>query len=68
MPELADLILEKFGEERDDGVRRLYRIPVVFRADVWQSIMPHALMCYGASQLKYWSQYSPDGRERFQQR
>ena len=68
MPELADLILEKFGEERDDGVRRLYRFPVVFPADVWQSIMPHALMCYGASQLKYWSQYSPDGRERFQQR
>ena len=68
MPEVADLILQKFCEERDDGVRRLYRFPVVFPADVWQSIMPHALMCYGASQLKYWSQYSPDGRERFQQR
>lgn len=65
MPEVADLILEKFGEERDDGVRRLYRFPVVFPADVWQAIMPHALMCYGASQLKYWSEYSPDGRERY---
>ena len=40
----------------------------VFPADVWQAIMPHALMCYGASQLKHWSEYSPDGRERFQQR
>ena len=65
MAEVADLILEKFGEERDDGVRRVYRFPVVFPADVWQSIMPHALMCYGASQLKYWSEYSPDGRERY---
>ena len=64
MPEVADLILEKFGEERGDGVTRLYRFPVVFPADAWQAIMPHALMCYGASQLKYWSEYSPDGRER----
>jgi hypothetical protein len=65
MPEVADLILEKFGEEHGDGVTRLYRFPVVFPADAWQAIMPHALMCYGASQLKYWSEYSPDGRERY---
>jgi hypothetical protein len=65
MPEVAELILEKFSEERGDGMRRLYRFPVVFPADAWQAIMPHALMCYGASQLKYWSEYSPDGRERY---
>ena len=65
MPEVADLILEKFGEDRGDGVARLYRFPVVFPADAWQAIMPHALMCYGASQLRYWSEYSPDGRERY---
>jgi hypothetical protein len=65
MPEVADLILEKFGEDRGDGVTRLYRFPVVFPADAWQAIMPHALMCYGGSQLKYWSEYSPDGRERY---
>ncbi len=65
MPEVADLILEKFGEDRGDGVTRLYRFPVVFPADAWQAIMPHALMCYGASQLKYWSEYSPNGRERY---
>src|SRR5438128_81195 len=35
MPEVADLILEKFGEDRADGVRRLYRFPVVFPADAW---------------------------------
>jgi hypothetical protein len=64
-PELADLILEKFGEERGDGTRRLYRFPVVFPSDAWQTIMPHALMCYGANELKYWSEYSADGRERY---
>jgi hypothetical protein len=65
MPEVADLINNKYGEDRGDGVTRLYRFPVVFPADAWQTIMPHALMCYGASELKYWSQYSPDGRERY---
>ena len=65
LPEVADLILQRFGEERGDGVRRLYRFPVVFPADAWQAIMPHALMCYGANELKYWSAYSPDGRERY---
>jgi hypothetical protein len=65
MPEVAGLILEKFGEDRGDGELRLYRFPVVFPADAWQAIMPHALMCYGASQLKYWSEYSSDGRERY---
>jgi hypothetical protein len=64
LPEVADLIVRKFGEERGDGVRRLYRFPVVFPADRWQAIMPHALTCYGANELKYWSAYSADGRER----
>jgi hypothetical protein len=64
MPEVADLILEKFGEDRGEGVRRLYRFPVVFPADRWQAIMPHALVCYGASELKYWSEYSADGCKR----
>jgi hypothetical protein len=65
MPEVADLILQKFGEERGDGVRRLYRFPLVFPADAWQAIMPHALMCYGANELRYWAEYSPDGRDRY---
>ena len=33
MPEVADLILEKFGEDGGDGLRRLYRFPVVFPAE-----------------------------------
>jgi hypothetical protein len=65
LPEVADLIVQRFGEERGDGVRRLYRFPVVFPADAWQAVMPHALMCYGANELKYWSEYSPDGGERY---
>lgn len=65
LPEVADLILTLFGEDRGDGVIRLYRFPVVFPADRWEAVMPHALMCYGANELKYWSAYSPDGRERY---
>ena len=65
MPEVADRILELYGEDRGEGGRRLYRFPVVFPADAWQMILPHALMCYGSSQLKYWSEYSPDGRNRY---
>jgi hypothetical protein len=64
LPEIADQILSKFGEDRGDGVKRLYRFPVVFPADRWEAILPHALMCYGANKLKYWSEYSADGRER----
>ena len=65
VPEVADQILELYGEDRGDGVKRLYRFPVVFPADQWQAVMPHGLMCYGSSQLKFWSAYSPDGRDRY---
>ena len=65
MPELAQLILDKYGEDRGDGVRRLYRFPVIFPVDSWQDVMPHSLKCYGASQLKYWAEYSADGATRF---
>lgn len=65
MPEICQQILDLYGEDRGDGVKRLYRFPVVFPADQWLTIMPHALKAYGSSQLKFWSQYSRDGRERF---
>ena len=63
-PQIAHQILESFGEDRGDGVRRLYRIPVVFPADQWQSVMPHELVAWGANERKFWSEYSPDGRVR----
>ena len=63
-PQIAHQILESFGEDRGDGVRRLYRIPVVFPADQWQSVMPHELVAWGANERRFWSEYSPDGRVR----
>jgi Recombination directionality factor-like len=64
-PEIADMIMGKFAEDRGDGVKRLYRFPVVFPADQWQQVMPHGMHCYGSSELKYWSEYSPDGTTRY---
>lgn len=63
-PDTARQIMDLYGEDRGDGVRRLYRFPVIFPADVWQMIMPHDLVCWGAGEKKYWSEYAPDGRTR----
>jgi len=63
-PETARQILDLYGEDRGDGVRRLYRFPVVFPADVWQAVMPHDLVCWGAGEKKFWSEYAADGRTR----
>ncbi len=64
-PEVACQILEAYGEDRGDGIRRLYRFPVVFPSDVWQTVMPHELVAWGANEKKFWSEYSPDGRVRY---
>ncbi|MYM96456.1 recombination directionality factor [Duganella vulcania] len=63
-PETARQMLDLYGEDRGDGVRRLYRFPVVFPADVWQAVMPHDLVCWGAGEKKFWSEYAADGRTR----
>jgi hypothetical protein len=62
-PEIAGQILSRYGEDRGEG-HHLYRFPVVFPADAWQSVMPHELACWGAHDKRYWSEYSPDGRAR----
>lgn len=62
-PEVARAILEAHGEERGEG-RRLYRFPVVFPSDYWQTVMPHELAAWGTHEKHYWSQYSADGRVR----
>ncbi|HYN61978.1 MAG TPA: hypothetical protein VET87_20950 [Rubrivivax sp.] len=62
-PQIAGQILEAHGEDRGEG-RRLYRFPVVFPADRWQTVMPHELAAWGAQEKRYWSQYSADGRVR----
>ncbi|MCU6435243.1 hypothetical protein LPB67_15820 [Undibacterium sp. Jales W-56] len=64
-PEVASQILDAFGEVRADGVKRLYRFPVVFPSDMWQAVMPHELVAWGANEKKYWSEYAPDGRVRY---
>lgn len=62
-PELARQILDAYGEDRGEG-RHLYRFPVLFASDHWQSVMPHELAAWGVSGKRYWSQYSPDGKLR----
>ena len=62
-PALAEQLLDAHGEDRGKG-RRLYRFPVVFPSDHWQTVMPHELAAWGANEKRYWSAYSPDGRVR----
>lgn len=64
-PAMVGQILDTYGEVRDDGVKRLYRFPVVFPADRWQTVMPHELVTWGANDKKFWSEYAPNGRERY---
>ena len=64
MPQVARQILERYGEDRGDGVVRLYRFPVVFAADSLLDVMPHKLEVYGAGSIKFWSEFSDDGERR----
>jgi Recombination directionality factor-like len=63
--EIAAEILTAYGEDRGDGTKRLYRFPAVFPADMWQAVMPHELIAWGANEKKFWSEYAPDGRVRY---
>jgi len=64
MPELADRLLEMYGQEREDGVRRLYRFPAIFVADAWEVLMPHNLQVWAAGKRKYWADYDTSGDRR----
>ncbi|MCM0609828.1 MAG: hypothetical protein KA711_12690 [Ideonella sp. WA131b] len=61
-PELATQIIDLYGQDRGDG-RRLYRFPVVFPTDRWQSVMPHELATWGAQDKRFWSEYSAPGSD-----
>ena len=63
-PETACQIMSLYAEDRGDGVPRLYRFPVIFPADVWQAVMPHNMVAWGAGEKKFWSEYAADGRTR----
>ncbi len=62
-PLLAQQLLDAYGEDRGEG-RHLYRFPVVFPSDHWQTVMPHELAAWGSHDKRYWSEYSADGRVR----
>jgi hypothetical protein len=62
-PEIARDILEAYGEDRGQG-HRLYRFPVVFPSDHWQTVMPHELAAWSSHEKRFWSQYAPDGQAR----
>src|SRR5438477_12411843 len=32
---------------------------------MWQAVMPHELVAWGANEKKFWSEYAPDGRVRY---
>lgn len=64
-PALAAQILAAFGEDRGDGVIRLYRFPVIFPADTWQLVMPHELAAWARNDKRYWSEYASDGHTRY---
>jgi hypothetical protein len=64
-PQIAQQIMDTFGEERGDGIRRLYRFPVLWPADQLHVVMPHQLVAWGANDKKFWSEYSPDGQIRY---
>ena len=65
MPEIARQIMSKYAEDRGDGVLRLYRFPVVFASDSLLDVMPHKLEAYGSGSIKFWSDFSADGSERY---
>jgi len=62
-PEIAAQILAAYSEDRGEG-RHLYRFPVVFPSDYWQTVMPHELAAWGVHDKHYWSQYSADAQVR----
>ena len=60
VPEMADRILELYGEDRGDGVR-LYRLPIILPLDTWLANMPHGLKEFSRAELIHWSEYGGDG-------
>ncbi|GLC94746.1 hypothetical protein Tamer19_41540 [Cupriavidus sp. TA19] len=60
-PATADEILQKYGEDRGDGLK-LWRFPVIFAFDDWLANMPNQLKVWGTRGLQYFSEYGTDGK------
>jgi hypothetical protein len=56
--------MDKYGEDRGEGVKRLFRLPIVFAADNLLDVMPHKLAVYGGGSIKFWSTFSDENGER----
>lgn len=62
MPELANMIVEKYGEIRDGcDTKQLYRFPVVFHSGELSDVYPNSYRRFGGSP-GYQSNYGDDGR------
>jgi len=59
-PEVAKLIMDEYGTDTEDG-RVLKSFPIYFSTDDIYSALPHALKCFGAKGLQYWSEYDSVG-------
>ncbi|CAG9183697.1 recombination directionality factor [Cupriavidus pinatubonensis] len=60
-PAIADEILQKYGEDRGDGLK-LWRFPVVFAFDDWMANLPNQLKSWSTRGLQYFSEYGADGK------
>jgi len=60
-PATAEEILQKYGEDRGDGLK-LWRFPAIFAFDDWLANMPNQLKVWGTRGLQYFSDYGPDGK------
>jgi hypothetical protein len=61
MPEIAQLIVDTYGEIRDgDTTKQLYRFPVVFHSDDLNEVYPNQFMRHG-HEPHYESHYGEDG-------
>lgn len=54
MPEIANFILQKYGEDRGEGVK-LYRFPIVFGSDNLSEILDFKFQHHTASGMQHWS-------------
>ncbi len=61
-PEIPDMLMKLYGEDRGHGGLQIYRFPVVFAFDDWLQNLPHGLRCFGSSGIKFWSEYDGVGQ------